>query len=445
VIAKGNTHDNGARLARYITTGKEGEIAELWELRGFALRDIADAFRTIHVTAAKGQCRRPFFHVQVRNPTGETLTRVQWNKAIDKIETMMGLTDQPRAVAVHTDRETGHEHIHIAWSRIDPETLQAKALPFFKLRLKKACRELESALGLTPVASVRTSSIKYAPKRQEEQQAIRLGVPVNDLRELIKASFEKSDCGLSFQSALADEGLILARGDRRDFVAIDRSGGMHALGKRILGVSAAEIRIRLSGRARDHLPSVEEARGSLHMRTTQHSSIIQTPVPRQASKQCEEGKIQSSEIGPSLEVSPSITQVALILPPEPGLAPGPAVAAVVEEPIRAGEGTRQKAKPRGLAAELKRLFGVAARALFNPISSPQPQTRRRTDETAGAFRMVARKLLQPIIRLSPGFHAVGVLNDILSWLHLWEGNETADHDSAEVTPHGDDSHLSPHP
>ena len=29
MIAKGTTHDNGVRLARYLTTGKEGEIAAL--------------------------------------------------------------------------------------------------------------------------------------------------------------------------------------------------------------------------------------------------------------------------------------------------------------------------------------------------------------------------------------------------------------------------------
>ena len=46
-------------------------------------------------------------------------------------------------------------------------------------------------------------------------------------------------------------------------MAIDRAGGMHALGKRILGVSAAEIRVRLSDLSPDQLPSVEEARGSL--------------------------------------------------------------------------------------------------------------------------------------------------------------------------------------
>ena len=63
MIAKGNTHDNGARLARYLITRKDGESAQLWELRGFALRDITDAFRSVHVTATKSQCEQPFFHV----------------------------------------------------------------------------------------------------------------------------------------------------------------------------------------------------------------------------------------------------------------------------------------------------------------------------------------------------------------------------------------------
>ena len=31
MIAKGTTHNNGAKLARYMTTGKEGERAELWQ------------------------------------------------------------------------------------------------------------------------------------------------------------------------------------------------------------------------------------------------------------------------------------------------------------------------------------------------------------------------------------------------------------------------------
>ena len=63
--------------------------------------------------------------------------------------------------------------------------------------------------------------------------------------------------------ALAFEGLLLAQGDRRDYVVIDPQGGMHALGKRILGVSAKETREKLSDLVREHLPTVEQVRAHL--------------------------------------------------------------------------------------------------------------------------------------------------------------------------------------
>src|SRR5580692_8217722 len=117
MIAKGTTHDNGGRLARYMVTGKKDERAELWELRGFASPDIIDAFRSVHVIAEATKCQEPFFHVQVRNPETDSLTRDQWEYTADRIERMLGLKDQPRAIAFHIDQRTGEEHVHIAWSR----------------------------------------------------------------------------------------------------------------------------------------------------------------------------------------------------------------------------------------------------------------------------------------------------------------------------------------
>ena len=81
---------------------------------------------------------------------GETLTRQQWEEAADRIERMLGLTGQPRAIAFHTYERNGDEHMHVAWSRIDQNTLTAIPLPFFKQRLKKISRELELQFGLQP-------------------------------------------------------------------------------------------------------------------------------------------------------------------------------------------------------------------------------------------------------------------------------------------------------
>jgi len=260
MISKGTTHNNGARLASYLTTGKDGERAELWQLRGFEATTIRDAFRDVQIMAGATKAEQPFFHVQVRNREGETLTRPQWEHAADRIERMLGLADQPRAIAFHIDERTGEEHMHVAWSRIDENTMTARPLPFFKDRLKKISRELELHFGLEPVTNRREGHIKFAPTRAEHEQARRLGLDVHEVRNAIRDLWDRADSGRSFQAALEHEGFILAKGERRDFVVIDQAGGMHPLGKRMLDVTASKIRDRLSDISRDDLPSVEEAR-----------------------------------------------------------------------------------------------------------------------------------------------------------------------------------------
>jgi hypothetical protein len=260
MICKGTTHNNGAKLAAYMTTGKRGERAELWQLRGFEATGIKDAFRDIQIMAGATKCEQPFFHVQVRNREGETLTRQQWEAAADRIERMLGLTGQPRAISFHTFEHNGDEHMHIAWSRIHENTLTALPLPFFKQRLKKISRELEVEFALQPVTNRREGNIKFAPTRAEHEQARRLGLDIHEVRNVIRNCWDRSDCGSSFQAALEHEGLTLAQGDRRNFVVIDHAGGIHALGKRVLDMSAAKISDRLSDLDGKELPTVEMAR-----------------------------------------------------------------------------------------------------------------------------------------------------------------------------------------
>ena len=49
------------------------------------------------------------FHVQVRLPEHERLTRQQWEHAVDRIEKRLGLTGQPRAVYFHVNDKTGED------------------------------------------------------------------------------------------------------------------------------------------------------------------------------------------------------------------------------------------------------------------------------------------------------------------------------------------------
>ena len=317
MISIGTTHDNGGRLAAYFVTSKPGERADLWQLRGFASDDIKDAFRSIHVMAAATRCEQPLFHTFVRNPEGEHLSRDQWERVANRIESKLGLSDQPRAIAFHRDEATGHEHMHIGWSRIDEDTMTAKALPFFKLRLKEVSRELEAELGLTPVRNEREGPV-MAPKRDEDEQARRLGVDIRDVRATIRECWERSDNGRSFASALSAEGLTLARGERRDIIAVDHQGGIHALGKRILGNTAGEVRARMADLIREDLPTIEQAREQIAQRKAVPERSRTNSVQRAIDGDF--AKVAKENTATGLAAEPEIPAPALTAKREPELA-----------------------------------------------------------------------------------------------------------------------------
>src|SRR5271165_6027286 len=128
MIAKGNLHAHGAKLASYLTTTYADERAELVELRGFAASTIREAFLDVQMQAAATQATKPFFHAYVRLPEGEAaekLTRELWLTFADRLEQRLGFDGQPRAVSFHHDLDTSEKHMHIAWSRIDLESLTA--------------------------------------------------------------------------------------------------------------------------------------------------------------------------------------------------------------------------------------------------------------------------------------------------------------------------------
>jgi hypothetical protein len=263
MIIKGNRHNNGCKLANYMMNGeaRKGERAELHQLKGFGeAENILDAFRDLEVMAEATKADNALFHVQVRLPEHERLTPAQWEHTADRIEKRLGLTGQPRAVYFHINDKTGEKHMHIGFSLIDADTMTAKPLPFFKFRLKALARELENEFDITRVKNERDAPILYAATKNEQQQAQRLGVDKDAIRNTIRACWDRSDCGRSFDDALADEGLILAQGTRRDYLVMDHAGGPHALGKRILDVSAGQVRARLADLDRDQMPTIEQAR-----------------------------------------------------------------------------------------------------------------------------------------------------------------------------------------
>src|SRR4051794_29710529 len=109
MIAKGNLHGSGAKLARYLITGEKGESAELVATRGLEGfgGDPETAFAILQQIAdSQTNSTRPFFHSQTRLAPGEQLTKEQWLEVADRQEKRLGFAGQPRMVSFHNNPET---------------------------------------------------------------------------------------------------------------------------------------------------------------------------------------------------------------------------------------------------------------------------------------------------------------------------------------------------
>lgn len=264
MIAKGNLHGDGVKLASYLVTGHRGEIAELVMLRGFAAADLVTAFRLEELRILGTKAAAGFFHCYIRLAPGERLTRRQWLDVGDRAEQVLDFAGQPCAMSFHTDAATGARHLHIAWSRIACRAdgrLYALDPGLYKRKLKALSRTLERELGLKIVSSDRAPNVKTrAADRNEFEEARRLGTDLKAIRNLIFDCVHRAASSAGLAAALNVAGLILARGDRRDcFVAVDHAGGHHALNKKLTGLTLAELRRRLGDLDRAQLPSVDQA------------------------------------------------------------------------------------------------------------------------------------------------------------------------------------------
>lgn len=333
MIAKGNPHNDGPYLARYLAASSKGnETAELAELRGFAADNLFDAFALGQLLAEGTRCEKPFFHVQVRTPHGEELTREQWARAAAKIEHQLGFDGQPRAVVFH--QKDGHRHMHLVWSRIDAETMHAIDPGLYKLKLKEACRKLEKEFGLRQVRNARDPAEKTQPAaRPEFEQSRRLKTELKTIREDIRACWDRSADGKAFAAALDEKGLILARGDRRSFVVVDEMGGYHALGKRITGATAKETLARLDGVAVAALPSVDEAKAAQEARHTRKGEAM-------SEQQHETARLEEEQRREAVEKEEAQRQELLAKEEERRQA------TLAEEEQRREEGNREEEKQR---------------------------------------------------------------------------------------------------
>lgn len=242
------------------------------ELRGVAARDLTGALKEMDALGAGLRTERTLYHASINTRADETMTPEQWLIAINRLEAKLGFTGQPRAIIEH--RKEGREHVHIVWSRTDLDRMRAIPDSHNYRKHEEVARELEREFGHARVQGAHaerdgTPRPDRTPSHAEMQQAARNSLTPKEAKAHVTAIWQQTDNGQAFAAALFDTGWMLARGDRRDFVAVDPYGGVHSLARRVEGATAADIRTRLSDIDPAKVPPVAMARQAARDASTQ--------------------------------------------------------------------------------------------------------------------------------------------------------------------------------
>lgn len=268
MILKGNQRAGAADLATHLSNAYDNERIEIAEVRGTVADDLNGALAEIEAVAAGTRCREPLYSLAI-NPSAP-ISRDQYMAAIDHIEGKLGLSNQPRAVIFHV--KNGREHCHVVWSRIDLDTMKAIPLSHDRMKLRTCARELAHAYGLTLPAGLAEDrgDARFETNRDvsfaEKAMAEASGITPEQRRADITALFRSSDSAETFRAGLERAGYVLAQGERRAHVVVDRAGHVHALARQIDGARTKDVKARLADLPAESLPTIEQAQAQLRAR-----------------------------------------------------------------------------------------------------------------------------------------------------------------------------------
>lgn len=292
MILKGNIRTGGQELARHLLNDQQeidpfatrqsptigNEKVEVAELRGFAADDLHGAFREAEAIASGTRCTKPLYSLSI-NPSAE-LTRAEYGHAIEAIEKKLGLEDQARAVVFH--QKHGREHCHVVWSRIDLETMQARHNAFDRQKLREVARDLVRDFGheMPKHLGENRGADRYKDKFNaktlaEQAQEGRTGLDPADRKKAVTEAYRAADSLPAFRHALAEQGFIVAKGDRAPFVVVDRSGEAHSLNRQIEKAKSKEIEAKLRLKEARDLPTVQQAK-QIHAREHRQRADVAT-------------------------------------------------------------------------------------------------------------------------------------------------------------------------
>jgi hypothetical protein len=256
LIIKGKSRGGPKQLATHLLRADTNERVEVLEKPANAAV-IGDAFSEWQTIAEGTRGRYGLYHANIDPDAQYAMTAEQWTRAVDLLERELGLDGQPRVVVMHEKND--RQHIHVVWQRTDIDTMTLLSDSHNYDAHKRVARALEKEFGHEAV--VTKPAEERAPiSHAEWQQAERSGHDPRTFKDQVTALYHASTSGSTLQAALDAHGLIVAQGDRRDFVIVDHAGEVYSLARQIKGMTAKDLRAFMADVDADALPTVAEAK-----------------------------------------------------------------------------------------------------------------------------------------------------------------------------------------
>ncbi|MEM7441561.1 MAG: AAA family ATPase [Pseudomonadota bacterium] len=256
MILEGNERGHGAELARHLLNPRDNDHVTVHAVEGFVADDLYSAFAETEAISGGTQCQKYLFSLSLNPPSDAAVPVDVFEQAIADIERKLGLSGQPRAIVFH--EKLGRRHAHCVWSRIDAHQIKAIKLSHYKRKLMDISRDLYRTHDWDIPEGFRDHDARDPTNfsRQEAGQAKRAKRDPKSQKMMFQECWAQSDSRAAFSAALWEQGYLLARGDRRGFVAVDQDGKIWSL-SRWCGVKPKELRARLG--SEDDLWSVDAA------------------------------------------------------------------------------------------------------------------------------------------------------------------------------------------
>jgi hypothetical protein len=220
MIIKGTEHNNARNLARYLLRAKENETCRLWELRDSASDKLSKSLTDWEMI---GRCKtkgsKILYHAHIRVCDDERLNEGRWHETIAKLEERLGFTNCPRAIVSHEHAQKGL-HVHIVWSRYDPERSALVKLGNDHQQHHRVAREAEKEYGLRPAVEPATEN-KSTKRRLSDRDVHAIkerGGDREQLTKLLRAAWAATHSGDEMRAMLKSLKIELSPGDRRDWV-----------------------------------------------------------------------------------------------------------------------------------------------------------------------------------------------------------------------------------